>query len=78
MDAAAPQVSAGGLQQPPVPASVVGDVGLHLVVCLFVGEEHSFNPSDLGCKKTVERGSGCHMTEGKSTFPDLHYFITLS
>lgn len=47
VDAVGPQVSARRLQQPPVSASVVGDVRLHLAVRLFVGEEHPLYPRDL-------------------------------
>lgn len=47
VDAVGPQVFAGGLQQPPVSASVVGDVGLHLVVRPFVGQEHPLDARHL-------------------------------
>ena len=51
MNAVAPQVFARGLQQPPVSASVVGDVRLYLVISLLVGQEHPFYSRYLGNKK---------------------------
>lgn len=47
MDVVAPQVGSGSLQEPPVAAFVVGDVGLHLVVLPLVGDQHAFNSGHL-------------------------------
>lgn len=47
VDIVGPQVFARGLQQPPVSSSVVGDVGLHLVVCPLVGQEHPLDTCHL-------------------------------
>lgn len=41
------QVGSGSLQEPPVAAFVVGDVGLHLVVLPLVGDQHAFNSGHL-------------------------------
>lgn len=66
VDVVGPQVFAGGLQQPPVSASVVGDVGLHLVVRPFVGQEHPLDARHLqhrtGEELTEPNRTGAHLT----------------
>lgn len=47
VDAVALQVLARGQQQPPVSASVIGDVCLHLVFQLSVSQEHPLYPCYL-------------------------------
>lgn len=47
MDVVPFQVCSRRLEEPPVPAFIVGDVGLHLVVLLLVCDQHSFDPSNL-------------------------------
>lgn len=41
------QVSSRSLQQPPVPAFIVGDVGLDLAVLPLVSNQHAFNSCHL-------------------------------
>lgn len=47
VDVVSLQVGSGRLQEPPVAAFVVGDVGLHLVVLPLVGDQHAFNSGHL-------------------------------
>lgn len=47
MDVVAIQVSGRSLQEPPLPAFIVGHVGLDLVVSPLVSNQHAFNSCDL-------------------------------
>lgn len=51
MDVVASQVCCRGLQQPPITALVVGDVGLHLVVQPPVCDQHAFDTCYLGINR---------------------------
>lgn len=51
VDVVALQVLAGGQQQPPVSAPIIGDVCLHLVIQFSVGQEHPLYSCYLVSKK---------------------------
>lgn len=51
VDVVALQVLAGGQQQPPVSASIIGDVCLHMVIQFSVGQEHPLYSCYLVSKK---------------------------
>lgn len=48
VDVVALKVAGGSLQQPPIPALVVRDVGLDLVLNFTVGDQHPFDACYLG------------------------------
>lgn len=50
------QVRRWSLQEPPVPAFVVGDVRLHLVVLPFISDQHAFNSCHLMDTDTRHKG----------------------
>lgn len=41
------EITCRSLQEPPIPAFIVGDVCLHLVVVPLVCNQHAFNPCYL-------------------------------
>lgn len=51
------QVSCRSLQEPPVPAFIIGDVRLDLVVLPFVGNQHAFNPRHLMDTDILQEGT---------------------